>query len=82
MVDEKTCNRCGMCCHYEHDGKIYKCKHLVYIGRKSHCRIYRNRLGKIIARHGDKIVRCTERRFDPREFPGCPYNGMATGDTE
>ena len=73
-MDEEICNRCGRCCHYEYDGKMYKCKYLILTKTRSLCRVYGSRLGKVIGKHGDKKVYCIPRTSDVRVFENCPYN--------
>jgi hypothetical protein len=70
MVEEPVCKRCGNCCHYVKDGRVKSCSQLVKIGKKTACRIYRNRLGYKV----DEGVHCANRKDVPFDFPGCPYN--------
>jgi len=69
-----TCRRCGECCHYLLNGKRKKCKYLVIHGKLTSCRVYNNRLGRIIDEdyNGDKItcLRITQLEDKPL---GCSY---------
>jgi hypothetical protein len=63
------CNRCGKCCFYFFDGKLKKCRHLVFLTRKlSYCRIYPRGFGSEI----DKKVYCNKETV--YNYEGCPYN--------
>jgi len=70
-----NCKMCGKCCHYEYNGKLKKCKHLVKIKNRTLCRIYKNRIGTVleILPNGDKII-CQERIKIKKHYKGCPYN--------
>jgi len=72
-----TCLRCGRCCSYLLNGKVKKCKYLVKLsGGKTICRVYKNRLGKVIDKdkENDELVVCTERSVSPYDYKACPYN--------
>lgn len=81
MAGEVPCLRCGACCHYEFDGKIKKCKHLVKISRnKTLCRIWNkpDRAWRVIAeskKTGVKIL-CGERIKQKKHYPNCPFNKL------
>jgi len=78
-MDETLCTKCGACCYFKADGKQRKCKYLVVLGTKTHCRIYKEktRLGRIIftMKDGTK-VRCSGRLASNRIVNGCPYNDL------
>jgi hypothetical protein len=72
------CKRCGQCCYYIFKGKRKKCKYLLRVGNTNItiCRIYENRLGKVLD-YDEKThstVRCCRREEDYRIFLGCPLN--------
>ena len=76
MTDKPICSRCGLCCCYELDCVLKQCRYLVKLSSgRSLCRVYRNRLNKVLDIHdnGDE-VRCMMREDDPYDYPGCPYN--------
>lgn len=84
-MDEALCNRCGLCCHFEIDGKDYVCKYLMKHGSRTFCRNYKNkhRLNKPIYVHTDGTkVYCIERIKDKHHYPGCPYNKLIKVDTD
>ena len=65
------CLRCGKCCFYSFNGKIKKCRFLIFLSnKKTSCRIYKNRLNTEI----DKGFYCINRIEDNRIIDGCPYN--------
>jgi len=70
-----TCRRCGNCCYYLLNGRKKKCKYLVIIGSTTLCRVYNNRLGRLLDEdyNGDKIycLRISELEDKPL---GCAYN--------
>lgn len=72
-IHTEKCNRCGKCCFYFLDGKLKKCRYLLFINyylKKdiSFCRIYPHGFGREI----DKNIFCNK---DPIfNYPGCPYN--------
>lgn len=71
-----VCKRCGACCYHFIDGKIKKCKFLMRLSsNRTLCRIYDNRLGKVL--YNDKkgfIIVCKNRLDVKKHFPNCPYN--------
>jgi len=69
--DPPQCLRCGKCCHYrDKEGKVKACRYLICIGSKTHCRIYRGRLGVQIY----PGLWCCPRSLCLVDFEGCPYN--------
>lgn len=70
------CKRCGRCCLYLKNGIEVRCKYLIgIIDKITSCRIYRQRLGRVInvlpLPYGDVI--CASR--NPKQIiEGCPYN--------
>ena len=83
MEERKTdvvCKRCGLCCYLKDENNVptsKKCKHLVFIGKLSSCRIYSKRIGVIIddKETNGKRNKCGFREDDNNNYPGCPYNG-------
>lgn len=76
-MTEIKCLRCGQCCHFEVDGKLIKCPHLIKLSSgKTLCRIYndKKRIGKCIYKKGKTMFLCTERTMNKANYPGCPYN--------
>lgn len=74
MIDLK-CNRCGKCCHYLYDGKIYKCPYLTKcIDNKYLCRIYKTRFKKKIKGRDGKYHYCIPRIKSTYDFYDCPNN--------
>lgn len=75
---EPKCNRCGACCHFiDEQGKKRACKNLVQISPdKFHCRIYaqKNRVGSVIYKKGNFVVKCNLIENVKLNFNGCPYN--------
>lgn len=73
---EKPCLHCGRCCHIKYKDKIYKCPFLIEIKKNYFwCRIYKNRIGKIIFVFPDKTkFRCFLRKNVPNDYKDCPYN--------
>jgi len=71
-----ACKMCGACCHYILDGKIKKCKFLVKKGGRLICRIYRQRVGRIIdkSKVTGNVIYCGMREDLWINFPDCPYN--------
>ena len=78
---EGACRRCGACCHWidSETKKKVKCPHLVNLGYKegrklTSCRIYHNRINRIIGKDGDKYVICILRSDRKKNYPNCPQN--------
>lgn len=68
------CSRCGRCCTYELNRQIKRCRFLIgTIGKKTLCRIYKNRLGTIIDKSNDGkyVVKCIERKDSDNVIPEC-----------
>jgi len=71
-----VCKRCGTCCHYEYNGRIKPCKHLIKLSSGKYlCRIYNKRLGTVIDKlpNGDYVV-CKNRLDKKQHYKDCPYN--------
>lgn len=63
------CNRCGKCCFYFFNGKLKKCRYLIFITKnKSFCRIYPKGFGKEI----DKGIFCNKDTV--YNYVNCPFN--------
>ena len=70
-MNKLECLRCGICCHYIINDKLYKCKYLLLVNNtKTICRIYNNRLRVKIA----KGIVCWTRENRNLDYEGCPYN--------
>lgn len=65
---------CGKCCWIRWKGKKKKCKHLVRLGKRTLCRTYKTRLGKLIGKIDEKKVYCIERKDSKFDYVGCPLN--------
>ena len=69
------CTRCGRCCHYELNGVIKKCKHLVRTKDGTLCRIFHKRLGTIIDKDKEgNVVKCMLRAQAPYDYKDSPLN--------
>jgi len=68
-----VCSRCGLCCYYS-DNKI-KCKYLIVLSnKKTFCKIYKNRLYRLIGIHNNKKYFCFMRTEVKKNYKNCPYN--------
>lgn len=78
--DDPQCLRCGKCCHFEIEGRLFKCKYLIEFKNSNLtlCRIYHNRLGVQIYQG----IYCNRRQDTPYIFEGCPYNLFCTPATQ
>lgn len=76
-MTQGICNGCGKCCYYPsgRQGELLKCPHLIKTKTRYVCRIYNNRLGKVIGRdiHGKDYV-CSMYNALQDEIDGCPLN--------
>jgi len=73
----KKCSMCGVCCYFfDENNKKRKCKYLIKVANKCLCRIYNNpnRVGKVIYKHEDYVVKCFLRSDSPYDYPNCPWN--------
>jgi hypothetical protein len=69
------CLRCGKCCHWQilDMPEPVRCRYL--IGDKiTSCRIYRNRLGKLIGSYRGLPIYCNLRANVSISYDGCPFN--------
>lgn len=63
------CHRCGKCCYFMLlNGRVMKCPFLVRFGKITVCRIYSQRLERIIYSDGINNFKCV-----PIEMVGCKY---------
>jgi hypothetical protein len=81
-LDPPVCNRCGRCCHYKDpQGIIRKCRYLVQLGSKTHCRIYSRRLGTLVGIAELGPIYCCDRSLHGPE-PGCPFRIRSSCHTD
>lgn len=83
MAAQNTCKRCGKCCYiYLPDKEPIKCRWLLKLnahnghnGKKTYCRIYKNRIGQRCSLEPAlKEYKCTPRAAIPWDYEGCPLN--------
>lgn len=77
MSIKPLCNKCGKCCYFpsgEGNGKLKACKYLQKKNDKYHCKVYYNRLNKVIGVYKNTEVKCTMYNSLSSEIVGCPLN--------
>ena len=70
------CINCGLCCFIPtgKNGEMVACPNLTWIGKRSFCKVYKNRLGKVIGTVGGKVYRCSMYNSVSSEITDCSIN--------
>jgi hypothetical protein len=85
VENEKKCNRCGKCCFYptgknNEDGSVElkACRFLLEVAPGVfHCRVYSDRLGRIVGRDSlGNVYRCISYNALASKIMGCPLNAV------
>ena len=75
-MSEDLCNQCGKCCYFPTgvNGMLQACKYLEKKEDKFHCKVYNDRLNRIIGEYNGNQLYCGYYNAMDSEIEGCPLN--------
>ena len=70
------CNKCGKCCYFPtgRNGVLQACPYLEKKEEAFHCKIYKDRLGKVIGSYNGREIKCNYYNDISSEIINCPLN--------